>query len=268
MKRFLSVCILLGSAGAAFGSTTIISDDFESYANQAAFEAAWPKSSPAGNSLQLSSADSHSPTKSAFSEGNLARRNFRNFGQEVGLLVGESLVSEFWMTLTADTTNMRQYCEVRGYAGAGLDPNLTGGGTLQELYALGVTNATVGGAARFQARVAFGGSAFSSTADAAGWFNLDLSGTPTRSAGWHKMRIEVVRGVASTTVNFYVDDVLGGYATDTSASNTLDSFVLGSGLTSNTTRNSYYDDVNVSIVPEPAGLALLGLAAMLMRRGR
>lgn len=262
---------LAAGAGATIASAApIFSENFESYANQAAVEAVWPKTAPAGAGLELSTGDSHSAPQSMYSAGALARRNYRNFGLEALPAAGETLYAEFWMTIPAGgTTNMRQYCELRGYAGAGFDPGLAGGGTLQDLIAVGVTNVTAGGANVFQARLAFGGSAFSSTADASGWFNLNLPGTATRTTGWHKLAIEIIgSGDASKLVNFYVDGVLGGFATDTSGSNTYDSFILGSGLTSNTAspRDSYFDDVSVKVTPEPAALGALLLGGALLRR--
>ncbi len=247
MKAVVAVGFMLCLSAMACGAI-LIQDDFESYADQAAFLAAWPPVTTAV--MELTTANANSPTHSVFSNGDLARRHYRNFGAEITPSDAEPLWAEFWMTVPEANNNARQYCEIRAYHDGGY-----GQGALDELYAIGLYNGIANPGNNFQARVAFGGP---------NWINLDLPGAPTRTPGWHKFGIEV-RGAG--VINFYVDGILSGTATDTSP-NALDDFILGSGLTSNPAapQSSYYDDILVQVVPEPAALGLLALGLLLVRR--
>ena len=100
------------------------------------------------------------------------------------------------------------------------------------------------------------------------WFILNTEGVPTRSTGWHELKAVF----SDTTVDFYVDGVMGmadvPYAS-AAGTFTFDRVTVGSGLSS-PNGVAYYDDVKVTIIPEPATLALLGLgcAALLGRHRR
>lgn len=272
MKQILSLVVLAAVSTPAWAAV-VFQDNFE-YADQAAFEAAWPKTGT--NGMVLSTDAAHSPIHAAYSAGDLARRHYRNFGAEVAPSDANPLVASFWMNLTTPSdpwasSNGRQYCEVRAYSQAGFntDPN----NALQELVAIGIWNSTVvdpnTGAAvnasqtRFQARCAFG---FASVAG--GWIDLALPDAPTRTAGWHKFTIRIE---GNGVHKFFVDDLLSGQLVDTTNANTYDAFILGSGVSSNpgaNVRNAYYDDTSVEVVPEPASIALLALGALSALRRR
>lgn len=253
MKVFLSSAVLaIGMIAASSASASIImQDDFESYADQTAFQTAWPVQTAPG--LELNNTVAHSGVQSAFSNGANGRRNWRSLPSAQTGSNANPLLAEFWMNVPAVNSNARQYSEIRSYAG-----DACNAGALEDLFAIGMSNAIVG-ASFFQARAAFSGVSPSTS----GWINLTVS----RTAGWHRFGIEFVSG---NVVNFYVDGVLGGSITDTSGGvASLDCFLIGSGLTSNpaTPQNAYYDDVKIEVTPEPASLVLLGLgAAALLRR--
>ncbi|MBK9128659.1 MAG: PEP-CTERM sorting domain-containing protein [Phycisphaerales bacterium] len=257
MKKALALTLVTLFAAGSYAAI-VIQDNFDSYADQAAFLAAWPTDPTIAvpTPLALSTDQAHSAPQSVFQEGNVARRNYRLFGQEVAPSDLQPLMAEFWLYVPATNSNSRLYCEIRGYSGTGL-----GDGSLQELIAIGTTNVLTGGAAWFQGRVAFAGLANS------GWINLNLPGAPARTAGWHKLGIEVKD---AGVVNFYVNDILSGTITDPTPIASYDTFMLGSGLTSNPTapQSGYYDDVLVQSIPEPASLALLVLGGLALVRRR
>jgi len=269
MKKALALSIVTVFAVHAYGNIIVLQDDFE-YADQAAFEASWTATTT--NKMQLSTVQANSPVKSAYSEGNLARRHWRNFSQEVVPSDIQPMLAEFWMWVPEVSSNGRQYSEVRAYGGGGF-----GVGSLDELIAIGTYNSTVvspsnptigipADQTRFQARVAFG---YATPSGVNGWMNLDAPGAPTRTPGWHKFGIKIL---GSGVVEFYVDGILGASVVDSSfATHSFDSFVLGSGLVSGAPgahRHAYYDDVLVQSIPEPASLALLVLGGLALVRRR
>jgi hypothetical protein len=89
-----------------------------------------------------------------------------------------------------------------------------------------------------------------------------------RSAGWHKFQIEVLPYTGSGDVKFYIDDVLAGTGNRNSVSSGAAFDQVRLGLSVKTYAPFWYDNVDVSMVPEPASIALLllGGCALLRRR--
>jgi hypothetical protein len=247
-KAFLGLFVAAALAPAAAGQ--ILSDNFDGYADQAAFQAAW---TPIGaNSATLASDQSHSAPNSVFAltTTNNTGGNYRNLPGEYNATDGAPLLITYWMYYANGGT--RHYNEIRAYADGGF-----GQGALQQLVAAGWNNSVtapgeVFDGTKFQARVAFGPNT--------GWFNLNAAGAPNRSEGWHKFTIEI----RSTDLNVYVDDVLGRTFTRGAVAS-FDSFVLGSRLTSAGV-GSWTDDL--VITPEPGALALLALGGLAALRRR
>ncbi len=198
----------------------------------------------------------------ATSQGNRMHHNLLadNGGLEVS---GAS-----WFTAyiyDAGLSTSRWHVQALGYSGTGL-PNggTTADGTLNQLLAIGrYTTVTLPGevwdGTKYQGRVAFGTST--------GYFNLNAPGAPSRTPGWHKFTIE--RLADETTINFYVDDILGRTITGATAQS-WDTITMGYGAGSSPD-DVWYDGISVTVVPEPSslGLWLLGgwvLAHPLMRR--
>ncbi len=212
----------------ALGDTVLWFDNFESYTSQAAFENVWPDFVAPG--LTWSTAKYYSATH-ALEETNSAMSSVRDLPEgQAQVSVGTFLEFKFYDPAAA--TNVRHYGMLQSYSGGGHS------GTVQQILAIGCYNAGVD-TSKYSGRAAFGGP---------NWFSLNKS----RSAGWHTMRIDVTgdttnpispgKGLARWTVDGQVaaEDVPFSWYPFTC-------IVLGSGLSSTTAGNYYYDDVKYGI---------------------
>lgn len=193
----------------------------------------------------------HSGTWAAQVSGAVGSGRYGNLSRAE--LAGETIEFSFWMKLGAASGNNRHYNEIRSYAG-----NSYGSGALEQLYAIGTWNAATVNAytsTKWQARLAFG--------TGAGWYTL--TDGPLRNTDWNKFTIKL----SPTTVEFYVNDILGLAAMDRGNTGSIDSVVLGSRVSTTGAIDSFHDDVIVTAVPEPASIAALALgAAALLRKRR
>ena len=212
------------------GSTVLWSDNFESYASQAAFEVAWGDLTAPG--LNWSAAQSSSPTHSAEEPYNTAMSSVHDLPSGISQIsVGTFL--EFRYYNPAGSNNARHYGQMRNYT--------TGGhtGTLSELWAIGSYSPT--SSTYYSGRVAYGGP---------NWFSLGIAGT----AGWHTMRIDIT---ADTTNPITSGKGLCRFSVDGNTTSAGDNIacnwlpvtclVLGSGLTSSYAGSYYYDDVKYGV---------------------
>jgi hypothetical protein len=107
-----------------------------------------------------------------------------------------------------------------------------------------------------------------------GYYNwrTQLQGTfstgVARSQGWHKFQIEVLPYTGSGDVKFYIDDVLAGTGNRNSASSGASFDQIRIGLSVKTYAPFWYDNVDLSMIPEPASILLLGLGLCGLRRRR
>ena len=150
------------------------------------------------------------------------------------------------------------YGEIRGYTGPGQAVYYQSAG-LRQLIAIGrcdikPTDSVTGGfpdprlnkwaekpdRTKYQARITRG------TAAGSSWFNLNASGAPDRSPGWHKF--EILRGADGTTVDFFVDGVFARRMTGAMDA-FLDCVVIGSTGASGNFCKAWFDDVKVEAVP-------------------
>ncbi len=84
--------------------------------------------------------------------------------------------------------------------------------------------------------------------DNAGFLNLNVSGAPTRSVGWHKFVIE--READGVTIDFYMDNVAAGTVYDADDVD-WDAVTIGSTGTDSTNGNAWFDDVKVEYLDVP-----------------
>ncbi len=171
---------------------------------------------------------------------NSGNRMYRNLDAEIE---GNTKLT-FWLY---DSTQTREYGEVRAYTGNGFG----GAAGIQQILAIGrynssfgtgtgtLTNETVD-STKYQARVYAGANS--------GWLNLNNAGAPARAVGWHKFEIE--RLSDGTTIKFYVDGILGRTITAATAA-TWDSVTIGSIGSGTTSGDAWFDDISPQIVGVP-----------------
>ena len=239
--------ITLAVAGLIFGARADFFDNFDSYANQAAFNAIWTANG-GGSTLALESTNS-------FSAANAIAQSLTTAAQVNHLMAGiQGNVLDFSFRFY-DAGGTRDFAQVYSRAGTVFTAGLNGA------LSFGSFNTTTSGkyAARFSAATPANGALFAdgatiiSATDTTGWFATSVS----KSAGWHLM--EVVGSVdpnnsAKDKFSFYVDGVLGGSVAN--APDVTFNFAVLGGNNSSTPFGALYDDYSVSTVPEPGTLAL------------
>ncbi len=253
MKPQKLIAGLLGLALAPVASQAqvFLNDNFDSYADQAAFQAAW---SPNATTTTLSTEQAVSLSQSV--KGlTTASRNARSVG-EIGFLNGSTDIITFrfdFYDSNGAAATYRQYAELDD----GSAPGSAG-----QLFAMGLNNNIA--SSYYMARIL----GFDGGAGASAFFKLDGVGAPTRATGWHTLEAQI----SDTAVNYYVDGILSK-SLDTTAltDRSLDTVKIGSNLSS--AQVAYYDNVYVArvAVPEPSAAALLGIGLsglMALRRMR
>lgn len=270
LMAFALAAGLASSAKAA----PLINDDF-TYANQAALQASWTPIGTAGTtSVQLSSAQSASPTQSVNVPGHTATngqyRNRKTFSETStistsgNLGIGDVLTFSFnFFDANAGAAPQRNYANLQ---------DSTAPSATNQLISMGLNNnlsSTAEGGNYYMARI-LGANSNGGTAGA--YFKLNDTGAPLRSTGWHNLKVVITTDDGlSTDYQFYVDNILAETTLNvgTAASiRSYDNVVLGSGFT-NGGVEAYFDDVVVDyVVPEPSSLALAGLGGLALLRRR
>ncbi len=223
-------------------SQTILSDNFQGYADEASLLALWPRVSGTTASIFLAP-DPLDPLNQSIQQTTAAGR-LRHVIPATIPTAGSPLSFSFdFFDSNGGTANGRIYAEIRNSASA------TG------LLAAGIYNSVNVGTldiTKYQARSLDGG----------GWIQL---ATP-RSVGWHNFRFEI----SGNSSSLYVDNVLDpNFSNIPNTANVAYDWVnLGSALSGNTP--GYFDNVNVALIPEPSalGFGLLGVGTLLARSFR
>jgi hypothetical protein len=236
-KFCIAVCLAAASLAATSSRATIyLNDNFDGYADQTAFQAAW---APASTSDLLSTEQAVSLNQSV--KGTLtAGRNQKGVG-EIGTLTGSSdkIIFKFnYYDSAGSASAYRQYAE--------LDDTTAPSGSGQ-LFAMGLNNNVA--STKYMARVL----GFDGGTGSGAFFKLDAAGSPDRSTGWHSFEADIF----DNNVKFYVDGVLSKDIDTTALTDrSLDNVRIGSNLSS--TQVAYFDDIYVerTTVPEPSMVAL------------
>jgi hypothetical protein len=218
--------LLLGAALAValtVPASAQLYDDFDSYADQAAFNAVWSGNMSLTNNNWVSAPNS-------IYQGTVAQQSYRFIGTGIPL---QQLYFGFDFYDERGTASLaRTYGMV--YARQGTSWS----GSLNQIIAVGKYNSIA--TTKYNARIAFG---------SLNWFVLDQG--PDRSVGWH--RAEVIGGVdpndaTKAKVDIYIDGILGKTVTGLT-NDTFNWVVMGSNLSSS--HGMYFDNVVVRVIPEP-----------------
>ncbi|MCI0331890.1 MAG: PEP-CTERM sorting domain-containing protein [Planctomycetes bacterium] len=274
----VTAAIVFATGLSAAKAAPILADRFDQYADQAAFQAAWPAiGTVAPLSADLSTVQSSSPAKSIEVDGTLTtgqQRNQRTFAEPGAPSLTRKLVWSFNFYDTAPTASpFRQYSNLQDGTGPGATPP-------GQLLSMGMNNnqsGTDSGGQFYMARIlGFAHSAVDpdggpneaggGTASGA-YFKLNDFGTGARSAGWHNLKVVVgTDDGLSTDFDFFVDGVLAEKVHNVGTATSLRSYDvirLGSGV-SNANNAAYYDDMRLKWipVPEPTSLVLVALSLL------
>ncbi len=259
--KIKALVIILAASGLTLGARADFFDNFDNYANQAAFNSIWAADT-GGTVLSLQSTTSFSAPNAIAQSTTVAARVNHLFAGVQGNVLDFSF--QFY-----DSGGSRDFAQLYSRSGTTWTSGLNGA------LSFGSFNTTQSGkyAARFTSATPANGAIFGdgatiiSSSDTTGWFATSI----TRANGWHLM--EVIGSVDPNNASkdklmFYVDGVLGG-----SIANAPDyafNFAVLGGANSTAVPGSAYDNFSVSTIPEPAALAfsILGGLALAIRRVR
>lgn len=278
-KLFAIAALAIGGQAADSSAAILVSDNFDGYANQAAFEAAWtPIGTVAPLSAELSTAQSVSASNSIRIPGTAANSQSRNrltFADTPVIGANDKLIWSFDFYDGAPTgAPQRNYINLQDttapsgtnqLVALGFNNNQTGansGGQYYMARILGYTPPTgadpEGGPNEVQ-------TANSGVNNSGMFFKLNDFGVGARSTGWHNLKVIITTNDAlSTDYEFYVDGNLAERVLNVGTASSIrqyDNIAVGSGL-SNGSTEFFVDNMRlefIKAVPEPASLALAGM---------
>jgi hypothetical protein len=278
MKKLLLAVAIAALISNRASAVLVLDDNFDSYANQAAFQAAWPAigSSTTNPSALLSTTQSASAPNSINVPGTLANNEYRNrrsFGESGTISIIQNIVWSFDFFDSAPAANpQRNYSNLQ---------DTTAPSATNQLIAMGMNNnqtAANSGGNRYMARIL--GYTVPTTADPDGGATESVGGTGAffklndfgsaglRSAGWHNFKVVMsTDNGTSTDYSFYVDNVLAERVSNVgtlASMRSFDNVVIGSGL-SNASTEAFFDNMRLELVavPEIGSFAAMGFVGLL-----
>ncbi len=266
--------------GAKSQAAVILSDNFDSYADQAAFQVAWPAiGTVAPTSAVLSTVQAVSLPNSVQVPGNLTTgqyRNRRSFGESGSVSTSNQIQWSFDFYDSAPTgapqrnsSNLQDTTAPTGtnqLIAMGFNNNQTGANSGGQFYMARILGYVVPTTADPD-----GGPTETGTLGSGAFFKLNDYAAGARTLGWHNLKVLMSTDDGlSTDYQFYVDNVLAETVSNIGTASSIRSFdniAIGSGL-SNGSTEAFFDNMSLQFVPEPSSLALFGLAGLMMRRRR
>jgi hypothetical protein len=272
MKYLAIFCVALFLAGSGVSTAqavVLFEDNFDSYADQAGFDAVWSvlPGTAAGVSyenVRLSQEQATSPTNSAKTPAQptgatLLQRSSHDFTAQSLAAAGDKIVFSFdFYDSNAPAAAYREYAEIRssGFASS-----------TNQLIAIGLNNTqteSASGGPAYMGRILGytpstvadpdGGPAESASSSGS-FFKLNDFAMGARSLGWHNLKVEIsTSDLLSTDYKFYVDNNLAETVSDVGSASSIRSYeriVLGSALT-NGDNAAYFDNVRVEFIPAAA----------------
>ncbi len=283
--RFLCSAALLAGMAVVSPAASVFYDNFDGYADQAAFEAAWtPIGTVTPLSATLATDQASSPLQSVRIDGTATtgqQRNQHSFAGTgpIDTLTTISFSFDFYDSNPA-AAPYRQFSVLQDGTGTA-----TG-----QIVGMGLNNnqlASASGGNFYMARITGytplaidpdGGPGESGTLTSGMFFKLnDFASSPLRTVGWHNLKVVIgTDDGLSADFAFYVDNLLAERVNNVGTAaqfRSYDYIRLGSGF-SNAGNAAWYDnfsvDVTAAAVPEPStvGLCLFGALALIFSRGR
>jgi hypothetical protein len=261
--RAAAVIIVSSLLATSAKAAILLFDNFDSYADQTSFQAAWPAVASPGASGTLSTVQASSSPNSVNYQ-TLAQRNERAFAESGPPTALNPVTFSFdFFDTNGGTQPYRQYAGIQDGAG-------TASGQQINMGLFNTMSLTQDGGNYYMARILGYDGAPGVTGGGVGqFFKLNGPGAPTRSTGWHSLKAVIT----DTQVTFFVDGILSATEnTSVAASRSYELVRLGSGVSS--TAQAFFDNASVDndpapVVPEPASIALLSLGGLaLLRRSR
>ena len=263
--RICAALILVGVGFSTAQAVVVFDDNFDGYADQAAFEASWTPigctgqgASCTGNvgtlggTLSQGTAVSvpnsilnHSPVGSPGTSDS-SQRNQKQFPITSTLAIAEKLAFSFdFHDITGTGNPYRQFVNLQTVA----QPTLT-----NQLVSMGLNNNLLAAdqdGNYYMARI-LGGASNGGTASQ--YFKLNDTGAPLRSAGWHNLKVEIsTSNGTSQDYRFYVDNTLSETVLNVGATLRQYEFIrMGAGVSS--TSDASYDNVHVEFIPALASV--------------
>lgn len=264
MRNLILAAAVLGCSTTAFSALTVnFNENFDGFANQAAFAAAYPGDTTSGT---LSTTQAKSSPNSIDMPGSTTAgyRNRMTFGEAGNVSVGDSLTWSFdFYDSNSASAPSRNFATLQDGTGTGNN----------QIVMMGLNNSqtasTSGGNYYFGRILGFtpsgtdpdgGAGEVAAAQTAGGYFKLNDFGVGLRSTGWHNLKVVIsTADGTSQDYAFYVDNQLAEKVSGVATLRSYDNIGLGSNL-SNGGTEAFYD--NVSVTPEPATLACLSVAGL------
>src|SRR5438045_4429026 len=196
IKGALAVASVLMIAAAAkpASAAILLSDEFDGYADQAAFAAAWPPVAGV-NSGSLSSARSVSaPNSILFAVTPAVQRNAKTFA-ESGVATAANPISFSFDFYDADASA----APYRQFSGI-LDATGTSSGQQINIGLQNTLTSAADGGNYYMARIL----GYDGGDGSGAFFKLNQGSAPLRSTGWHNLKAVL----SPTDITFYVDGIL------------------------------------------------------------